>query len=149
MERKWKKDNKKQGKKREVTGNRESVLCLVKGIAIAFAITAIVFIAYGILLTYTGASEAKIPLVSLICTAVAAMVAGFDWAKTQGRRGLLWGLLAGLIYVIILFLVTALAGGGFMMGSTKTIMALVAVAGGGVGGILGMTRVKPARKAVK
>jgi len=149
MEKKWKRNDKKQGKKRELTGKKESALCLVKGVAMAFAITAIVFIAYGILLTYTGVSEAKIPLVSLICTAIAAMVAGFDWAKSQGRRGLLWGLLAGLIYVVLLFLVTSLAGGGFMMGSTKATMALVAVAGGGVGGILGMSRVKPARKAVK
>lgn len=149
MEKKRKKESKKQGRKKEFTGNSANALCLGKGMAMAFAITAIVFIAYGILLTYTGISEARIPLISLLCTAVSTMVAGFDWAKCQGKRGLLWGLLAGLIYVILLFLIVTLAGGGFVMGTTKLTMALVAIAGGGVGGILGMSRVKPVRKTVK
>lgn len=127
-------------KSEEQTNSR--LLDMLKGMAIAYAITCIVFIAYGILLTYTGVSEENIPIVAMICTAISSAVAGFDWAKCAESRGILWGILAGLIYGIILFLAEAFAGNGFRMSTSKIIMLLVAMAGGGVGGIFGINMKK-------
>ena len=93
----------------ETGGNKG--LCLLKGMAVALAVSCIFFIAYGIVLTYTALAESTIPIVALCCTALSAGIAGFDWAKCIKRRGLIWGLLAGLVYGLLLWAITSFAGG--------------------------------------
>ena len=130
-----------QKKKREgKAGQHARVLCLVKGMAVAFAITCIIFIGFGILLTYTDISEERLPLVALVCTAISAAAAGYDWAACMQKRGILWGSIAGVVYTILLYLVTSLASGDFTLALSAGMMLLVAIAGGVVGGILGVNR---------
>lgn len=129
-------------KKNESSGNKSQSISMLKGMAMAYAITCIVFIAFGILLTYTGVSEDKVPLAALICTAVSSAVAGFDWAKCAASRGILWGVLAGAVYGVILFLLQFLAGNGVLFDTAKLTMLLVAMAGGGIGGIIGINMKK-------
>ncbi len=136
------KKEKKQTKKKSEDKCDSRILKMLKGMAAAYAITCIVFIAYGILLTFTGMSEEKIPLVALLCTAVSSAIAGFDWAKCADKKGILWGLLAGLVYGGILFLAEAFAGNGIGITSSKCLMFLIAMAGGGIGGILGINMKK-------
>lgn len=140
MKKKKKEKMKKIQKKREVMENQSGKgwVCMVKGMAIAYALTCIFFIAYGLILTYTNISEQSLPMVALICTAVSSAVAGYDWAKCRKKKGLLMGLAAGLVYTALLFIVTALASDTFTMGISKIMTLIVALAGGGVGGILGV-----------
>lgn len=140
MEKKKKENKKKIQKKRESMEKQsgQSWICMVKGMAIAYAITCIFFIAYGLILTYTNISEESLPMVALVCTAISSAVAGYDWAKCRKKKGLLMGLMAGLIYTVILFLVTGLASDTFTMGMSKLMSLIVALAGGGIGGIMGV-----------
>ena len=66
---------KKEKKKGTIKGRSKSEtrslnaglwLCLIRGIAVAFAITCINLIGFGILLTYTSLSEETQPVVSLV-----------------------------------------------------------------------------------
>lgn len=132
---------KKEGKKTEkkaVSGN--TWLCLLRGMAIAFAITCIIFIGFGILLTYTDLSEDSLPLVSLVCTALSAAAAGYDWAACMKKKGLLWGLAAGAVYTVLLYLITSLAADSFALQLSGVMTLIVALAGGSIGGILGVNR---------
>lgn len=115
-------------------------ICLLKGMAAAFGITCIIFIGFGILLTYTSVSEDSLPLVALICTAISAAVAGYDWAACRRQKGLLWGLLAGLVYMLLLLVITGLASDELQLQSSALMMLAVALAGGGIGGVLGVNR---------
>ncbi len=130
----------KQRKEKRETRKSTPWLCLLRGLAIAFAITCIIFIGFGILLTYTELSEDVLPMVSLGCSAVSAAAAGFDWGSCMGQKGLLWGLLAGAAYTAILFLVTGLAGNGVQIALSGLMTLIVAMAGGGIGGILGVNK---------
>jgi putative membrane protein (TIGR04086 family) len=118
--------------------NSKGWVCMMKGMAIAYAITCIFFIAYGLILTYTNVSEQSLPMVALVCTAISSAIAGYDWAKCRKKKGLFMGLVAGLVYTILLFIVTALASDTFSMGISKIMTLIVALAGGGIGGILGV-----------
>lgn len=140
MEKKKKENKKKIQKKRESMEKQggQNWICMVKGMAIAYAITCIFFIAYGLILTYTNISEESLPMIALVCTAISSAVAGYDWAKCRKRKGLLMGLAAGLIYTVILFLVTGLASDTFTLGMSKVMSLIVALAGGGIGGIMGV-----------
>ena len=113
---------------------------MIRGMAVAFAITCIIFIGFGILLTYTDISEKHLPLVSLVCTVCSAAVAGYDWAACMKKRGILWGMVSGTVYTAVLFLVVSLAAGKFTaeLSAQKTLIS--AMAGGIVGGIIGVNR---------
>lgn len=119
---------------------RRTALCLLRGMAVAFAITCIIFIGFGILLTYTDLSEERLPMVSLICTAVSAAAAGYDWAACMKKKGILWGMAAGAVYTVLLYLITALASDSFAVELSALMTLAVAMAAGAVGGILGVNR---------
>ena len=123
----------------ETGGNKG--LCLLKGMAVALAVSCIFFIAYGIVLTYTALAESTIPIVALCCTALSAGIAGFDWAKCIKRRGLIWGLLAGLVYGLLLWAITSFGSGDFALHTAFWRMMAVALAGGAAGGLMGMNKI--------
>lgn len=110
----------------------------IKGIVMAYAVTAIIFIAYAIILTYSNLSEEQIPVVSVITSALCSAIAGFDAARAAKSRGILWGLLAGVVYFVILYLIGFMSGvqNGFNIAKVKTLV--VCLAGGAIGGILGI-----------
>ena len=134
------KTGRKKKEKKESRARKGSLLCMVKGLAVAFAITCIIFIGFGILLTYTEISEESLPMVSLVCTALSAGAAGFDWAACMQKRGLLWGMAAGGAYVVLLYMIISLAADRFSLELSLVMTFAVALAGGAVGGILGVNR---------
>ena len=138
MKAKMKKKQKKKTEKKTADGN--VALCLVRGMAVAFAITCIIFIGFGILLTYTELTEESLPLVALVCTALSAAAAGYDWAACMQKKGILWGLAAGAVYTVLLYLITSLASDRFVLELSGVMTLIVALAGGAVGGILGVNR---------
>ena len=121
-----------------IQSHGKQIKALVVGVLVAFAITCIIFLGYSMLITYTGMTERNLPMVVAVTTLLSVMVAGFDAAKGAESRGWLWGMAAGLVYILILT--------GLMMSvlqrfavDTRTITAFVlALAGGGMGGILGI-----------
>ena len=134
------KTGRKKKEKKESGVGKGNLLCMVKGLAVAFAITCIIFIGFGILLTYTEISEESLPMVSLVCTALSAGAAGFDWAACMQKRGLLWGMAAGGAYVVLLYMIISLAADRFSLELSLVMTFAVALAGGAVGGILGVNR---------
>ncbi len=142
MEKKVKKQTKQVKKNTAKNTSEESslILGMIKGLAIAYAITCIVFIVYALILTYTSVSEKHIALVAIICTVAATVVAGFDTARSAKSRGLLWGVLCGVCYALILFVIGILLGDGVSFNTGKITTLLIAAAGGGLGGILGINK---------
>ncbi|GFI62280.1 hypothetical protein IMSAG049_01456 [Clostridiales bacterium] len=131
-----KKTPKKESKKEKNTDN-SFIQAVLKGTGIGLGITCIVFVACALILTYTDVDESHIGIVSTICTAVSALASGFIWARAARKKGLLIGALAGLVYGIIILIISLIAGGGpLAMGSLTCLV--IAAAGGGIGGILGV-----------
>ena len=111
---------------------------LTMGVLMAYAITCIVFLGYALLITYTDMSERNLPMVVAITTLLSVMVAGFDAAKGAHSRGWLWGMGAGLIYVLIMAIIMMIMLPTFAVDSRTITVTLLGVAGGGLGGILGI-----------
>jgi len=118
--------------------NSNSLKHLGIGVCMAFAITCMAFLAYAMLITYTNMSERSLPMVVAITTLLSVMVAGFDAAKGATSRGLLWGMGAGLIYVLIMAIIMIIMLPDFSVDSRTFTVILIGIAGGGLGGILGI-----------
>lgn len=113
---------------------------IVKGMAVAYAITCIFFIGYGILITYTSVPFENLPIVALVTTAISCVFVGYDWVLCTKGRGLIIGALAGISYTLILFVITFLANNSFSIGFSKMATLLVAILAGCIGGIFGANK---------
>lgn len=117
---------------------RSGLKHLLTGVLIGYAITIIGFITYAILLTYTSLSENNIGLVVTVISVLSVLLAGFDAARAQTRRGWLWGLGAGLTYGLLLIgVMNSLATADIDLARASSLLALC-LAGGGLGGVVGI-----------
>lgn len=115
-----------------------SVFAPMKGTALAYIITAIVFIIYALLLTYTDISEKNTAAVVLVTLALSLAVGGCKAAVQTGRRGLLYGMATGFLYVLIMVCMGMFFLPGYSIGSKTVVCLLLAVSSGGLGGIIGV-----------
>ena len=115
-----------------------SIKHLVIGVLIGFAITAIMFLGYAMLITYTEMSERNLHTVVAVITLLSVLVAGFDAARGAHVKGWAWGMGAGFLYIAILAIVMAVLLPGFGVDGRTLMILVLAIVGGGLGGILGI-----------
>ena len=118
--------------------HKTQVKHMITGVLMAYAITAIAFLAYAMLVTYTDMSERNLPTVVVITTLLSVMVAGFDAARGAQNRGWLWGMGAGFAYVIIMAILMVTVLPTFAVDGRTLLTIILGIAGGGLGGILGI-----------
>lgn len=114
------------------------IINLLSGVIIGYAVTAIVFIGYAILLTYTDITDKHTELVVTITTLVSVIVSGFDTGKTVKYKGWFWGILAGLLYAIVMVLLGFFISDNYLIDGKSYATLAISIAGGGLGGILGI-----------
>jgi len=119
-----------------------SVKHLVIGVLIGFAITAIIFLGYAILITYTDMSERSLHTVVAVTTILSVLVAGFDAARGAHTKGWLWGMGAGFLYIAVLAIIMAVLLPDFGVSGRTFLVLVLAIVGGGAGGILGINMKK-------
>jgi len=119
-------------------GGAAQIKALAVGVLVAYAITCIVLIATALLLTYTKLSEASVPLIVTLACVISVFVAGFDAGRVSVEKGWLWGLAAGGLYAVLLICVLTWVAGGFSLDARKATLIILSVAGGGVGGVVGI-----------
>lgn len=117
---------------------KDQVLGLVLAVVIAYAITAIIFLATAIILTYTTLSEDTLPTIVMATCVISVLFAGFDASKKATSRGWLWGIIAGLLYAIIFIFIIAFIGDTFTFDTRKFLLLALSLVGGGIGGAIGI-----------
>lgn len=130
-------EKKVRREKKDSNENKSLGAAILKGLGVAFGITCIVFVICALILTYTDVNDSFIGIVSTVCTAVSALCMGKIWASTIGKKGLLVGAFSGIVYAFILLVISVVSGGGPLSLGAGTCL-LIAAAGGGIGGILGV-----------
>ncbi|MEA4815834.1 MAG: TIGR04086 family membrane protein [Lachnospiraceae bacterium] len=128
--------------KNQKSNEKNLLHSMIMGLALAYALTSIVFIAYGIILTYTWANEQHISTVALLTTLVSAGFAGYEAAGGANERGLLWGLAEGGLYAGVLFIIGFFATNAFSFDMGEIITLAVSLSAGGIGGIMGINAKK-------
>ncbi|MCL2187455.1 MAG: TIGR04086 family membrane protein [Defluviitaleaceae bacterium] len=117
---------------------KHAVKHLVIGVLMGFAITAIVFLGYAMLITYTDMSERSLHTVVVVTTVLSVLVAGFDAARAAPYKGWLWGMGAGFLYIAVLALIMVIMLPNIAIDGRTILTLALAILGGGLGGILGI-----------
>ncbi len=113
---------------------------LVGGVCIGYSVTIIIFIFYAILLTYTNISDKGMDVIVILTTILSVIIAGYDSTKNASSKGLMWGVLAGILYCAILIFISTLMDGKLTFDAETIITILVSMASGGIGGVIGINK---------
>ena len=137
-------DNKKPNSntKSNNTKSNSAIISLTKGAIFAYSLTAVVFVVYGLLLTYTETTEKNIQIVVMITTVISVLIGRIIASKGVDSKGLFFGMLVGVVYALIMIMV-GLCILPVMKITSKMIMIIVlSISAGGIGGIIGINTKK-------
>lgn len=106
-----------------------------------FAAVFLMFVLSGLLLLILAAllykmelSESAVKIGIIVIYVISGIAGGFLMGKIMKEQKFLWGLAAGAIYFILLFLVSAVVKGGIDMEMTKVVTTMILCGASGMAG---------------
>lgn len=118
--------------------NGVSIGSILKGVLLAYVVTLVIFLIFAVVITYTSFPEGSIPTVVVITTIVSIIYAGTRVAKNARSKGWLNGAIAGMAYMVILYVASCLALTGFVFDRYVIYMLFLGILAGAFGGIMGI-----------
>ncbi len=109
---------------------------------IGYAITFFIIILYSIFLTYTNMTDKYLMFVVLSTTILSTAYVGYQFARDAESRGLLWGVLGGLLYGVVFILLGFLASENYKFDSKTWFVLVFSLVAGAMGGIIGINSKK-------
>ena len=113
---------------------------LIKGVGIALIVTFVSLIIFSILLTYTNINDSSIEPVIMVVTGISILLGSFIGNMKIKKNGMLNGGLVGLIYLLILYLISSILNWKFGLSIQSIIMIVVGCVCGIIGGVLGVNK---------
>ena len=118
--------------------SKENLIRIIKGSGIALGITILSLFIFAILLTYTNIQENTMIPVVIIITAVSILIGSSLSTLRIKKNGLLNGALVGVIYILLIYIISSLTGSGFSLNIMSFIMLVSSIIAGMIGGIIGV-----------
>ncbi len=123
-----------------ISENGNNIKKVIKGSAFSIIITLIGLLIYSIILSYTSVSESTIPTIVIIITAISILIGSTISTSNIKKNGIINGMLVGLIYITVIYLLSSIVTGNFLLNITSIIMIITSVLTGALGGIIGVNK---------
>lgn len=123
-----------------ISENGNNIKKVIKGSAFSIIITLIGLLVYSIILSYTSVSESTIPTIVIIITAISILIGSTISTSNIKKNGIINGMLVGIIYIAIIYLLSSIVTGNFLLNITSIIMIIASVLTGALGGIIGVNK---------
>lgn len=120
--------------------NENNIIKILKGSAISIIITLIGLLIYSIILSYTSVAETTMPVTIIIISAISILIGSTLSTSNIKKNGIINGMLVGLIYIAIIYLLSSIVTGNFLLNITSIIMIITSVLTGALGGIIGVNK---------
>ena len=116
---------------------REEALKLLRALLCAYVVTGVLLVVLTLLLYKTGISEENVNAGILLIYVISTFSGGFVIGKLNGVKKFLWGLLTGVLYFVLLVLISFGVYHTLQGAAAETAAAFVLCAGGGMlGGMI-------------
>ena len=115
---------------------------IFKGVLISLVVSFVLLAIFAIVLTYTSVSENTIVPVIIVVTGISILVGTILESKKIVKNGIWLGGIIGLVYVLILYIISSLLNDDFSINTQSFILILVAIFSGMIGGIIGVNNRK-------
>lgn len=117
----------------EMFENNKPVFSIIKGTLIAFLFTLIVLTIFSALLVYTEVSEELIKPVIITVTGISILIGSSIATKKLKKNGLLNGAIIGILYILIIYIISSILNSSFSL----NLVSLIMIGIGLIGGVLG------------
>lgn len=111
---------------------------ILKGLGVSYIFTFIAFIIFSIVLTFSNISDTTIPNVILVISILGIIIGSATCTKKASSNGLMWGAIVGVIYSLILYLLSSILLVGFSSNLSTLYLILSSVLFGAIGGVIGI-----------
>lgn len=116
----------------------KNIINVIKGSIISIIITVIALTIYAAILSYTSISETTMVPVVLTITGISILIGSSISSIHIKKQGILNGGLVGLIYILLLYIVSSIFLAGFELNMNSIIMIVVSILTGMIGGVIGV-----------
>lgn len=123
-----------------ISENGNNIKRIIKGSIFSIVITLIGLLVYSIILSYTSVSESTMPATIIIITAVSILIGSTISTSNIKKNGIVNGILVGIIYIAIIYLISSIVTGNFLLNTNSIIMVIASVLTGALGGIIGVNK---------
>ena len=120
--------------------NGENIKKILKGSAFSIIITLIGLLIYSIILSYTSVAESTMPTIITIITGISILIGSTISTSNIKKNGIVNGMLVGLIYITLIYLLSSIITGNFLLNTKSMIMIITSVLTGALGGIIGVNK---------
>lgn len=121
------------------------VTIILKNVFIAYCIALLMFLIYAFALEFTAIPESSIPIVVFVVSMISVFIGSSFAVIKIKENGLINGGLVGLIYILVLYLLSSIFSTGFGMTGYSFSMIVFNVIIGMIGGIIGVNMCKEGR----
>lgn len=108
----------------------KSFLSILKGCLISIIITLVMLFIFSVILTYTNISENIIQLVIIVLTAISIIIGSSISTSKIKKKGIINGGIIGAIYILLLYLLSSIINGSFMLTTYSLIMIIAGLLAG-------------------
>lgn len=122
----------------EMFEKNNPVVSVLKGTIISFLTTIIALTIFATFLTYTNLSENTIKPVIITVTGISILIGSSIETRKLRKNGLVTGALIGMIYILIIYLLSSIINSNFSLSWISAIMIITGIIGGIFGGIIGV-----------
>lgn len=119
---------------------KSNLIRVLKGSVFAVVLTLILLLIYSAFLTYTKLNESTMPVFIIGITAISILVGSLISSANIKKNGLTNGALVGLIYIVVIYLLSSIISKSFSLNIYSIIMIIASVIAGAIGGIIGVNR---------
>lgn len=113
-------------------------LLMLKGIVFSIVMTLFMILILSIVLSFSNIKENVIMPTVIFISSFSILMGGFLVAKKMDEKGIVYGSVLGLSYMLILYLISSIMSFDFSLNVNAIIMIVLGVLGGAIGGILGV-----------
>lgn len=121
------------------------VTIILKNVFVAYCIALLMFLIYAFALEFTVIPESSIPIVVFVVSMISVFIGSSFAVIKIKENGLINGGLVGLIYILVLYLLSSIFSTGFGMNGYTFSMIIFNVIIGMIGGIIGVNMCKEGR----
>lgn len=118
--------------------NDSRIKHIIKGLIFSVCFTAIFLLILSAILVYTNFSEQYINISIILITGVSILIGSSITNIKLKKNGMLNGAIVGGIYLLMLYLISSICSGNFMINTQTLIVFAVGIGFGILGGVIGV-----------
>lgn len=109
-----------------------------KNLLLSLVISLILIVVTSVIMSNTNISDNLLNPIILGIVAFSLLIGGFNVSRSKKEKGIIYGSILGLSYILILYLLSSIITAQFSLTTNSLIFIILGILGGAIGGILGV-----------